>query len=235
EQCSLPAALTDDQWARTLCWSGCQRSSFSSGRADRGREASRAVLRFLIGLQRHVVEQWSAGAPPPPYARARCSLAMPAPPPGRVMAAPATGSNPHQDKCLPSLLFVYGLLSSLLRSQTLATTLVPIVPPFTSLPFPNQAVKIREILPFHLSSLSSVASSLPSPNLLFFLCLQRWPVGIRSWIRSTEIFGWSSLGRVRIVAWVSRFSRFQLAVGEEIFLGKCTTHYHMVPSCSLHC
>ncbi|CAN6246605.1 unnamed protein product [Urochloa humidicola] len=96
---------------------------------------------------------------------------MLAPPPDRIMAAPATGSNPHQDKCLPPLLFVYGLLSSLLRSQTLATTLVPIVPPFTSLCFPNQAVKICEILPFHLSSLSSVASSLPSPNLLFFSVL----------------------------------------------------------------
>ncbi|CAN6353339.1 unnamed protein product [Urochloa humidicola] len=70
-------------------------------------EATRDVLRFPGGLQRHVVEQWPAGSPPPPYARARRSLAMSAPPPGRVMAAPAAGSNLHQDKCLPPLLFLW--------------------------------------------------------------------------------------------------------------------------------
>ncbi|CAN6240527.1 unnamed protein product [Urochloa humidicola] len=96
---------------------------------------------------------------------------MPDPPPGRVMAAPATGSNPHQ---------------ALSPSQT---------KPYRS----------------------------------------RWPVGIRSWIQSTEIFGWSSLGRVRIVAWVSRFSRFQLAVGEEIFLVPYTVECQKRGLHHIHC
>ncbi|CAO2200562.1 unnamed protein product [Urochloa humidicola] len=95
----------------------CQASA--AGEPIGAGEATRDVLRFPRGSQRHIVEQWPpVGSPPPPYARARRSLTMPAPPPGRVMAAPATGSNLHQDKCLPPLLFIYG-------PQTLATTLVP--------------------------------------------------------------------------------------------------------------